>query len=423
MTEPWYRGQVEAGQTVAVLPRNAQARVRSVQVHGQERARAEAGERTALQLVGVDLAELQRGEQLATPDLFSASHQLCVHLHLLPNAPEALTGWTPTRFHLYAGETLGRMRPLAGTIAPGTEGLVEVRLEAPVVAARGDRFVVRRPSPQATLGGGQVLDSQWLRRRGKELAAAVDAIDDLPAALVLWVTEAGERGRAATELASRLGRKPDHVAQELDALVADGKLIRVPAGRAPRYVDPDAFQRVREKGKLILRAYFRENRLSSGMAKAEYIGQVLPPRARDLARGLPALPDGSEDPGGARRFGEPARAPGRGGLDRRGKSADPATVGAHRIAGFDAAVTQRAGPAPECQAPDPRRSSALLGAKEEADPPLLRPDRLHQSGRRAAPAPLRQRARRVQCFQISRIASSCLENGPSRCSSTSTPWA
>ncbi len=277
-------GRVEAGQAVSVLPRGAQARVRSVQVHGEERPRAEAGERTALQLAGVDLAELQRGEELATPDLFAASHRLLIRLSLLDNAPATLKAWTPIRFHLYATETLGRLRPLDGPIEPGAQGVAEVRLEAPIVAARGDRFIVRRPSPQTTLGGGSVLDPQWHRRRGKDLAEAVTAIAQTEAPLVLWVAEAGERGRAADELASRLGSKADFVAKDLDALSSEGGLLKVAAGRAPRYVDPKVFQRVREKGKLILRSYFRENRLSPGMPKAEFLGQLLPARAQDLAQ-------------------------------------------------------------------------------------------------------------------------------------------
>ena len=276
-------GQAQPGQTISVLPRNAQARIRSIQVHGEDRPRAEAGERTALQLVGVDLAELQRGEELATPGLLSASHRLCVRLNLLAHAPESLTGWTPIRFHLYATETMGRIRPLVDTIEPGGMGLAEVRLEGPVVCAREDRFIIRRPSPQTTLGGGQILDSQWVRRRGQAQADAAKALDELPTALLLWASEAGERGRAADELAPRLAQKAEHIAKDLDALVSDGKLVRVPAGKAPRYVDPKVFQQVREKGKLILRGFFRENRLSPGMAKAEFVTRLLPPRAQDLS--------------------------------------------------------------------------------------------------------------------------------------------
>ena len=277
-------GQVQPGQTVEVHPRGAQARVRSVQVHEQDRPKAEAGERTALQLVGVDLAELQRGEELSTPGLMAPSHRLCVQLRLLESAPEALTGWTPIRFHLYATEVLGRIRPLAGAVEPGGEGLAELRLEGPVTAVRHDRFIIRRPSPQATLGGGQVLDSHWLRRRGAEQERAAEALTDLQTGLVLWISEAGERGRSAEELCPRLGWKADRVAKELDPLVADGKLVRVPAGKAPRYVDPAVFPKVREKGKHILREFFRQNRLAPGMAKAEFLGRLLPSRAQDLAQ-------------------------------------------------------------------------------------------------------------------------------------------
>lgn len=277
-------GQVQPGQTVTVHPRNVPARVRSVQVHEQDRPKAEAGERTALQLVGVELADLQRGEELSTPGLMAPSHRLCVRFRLLADAPEPVTGWTPIRFHLYATETLGRLRPLTGPIEPGAEGIAEVRLEGPVVAVRDDRFIIRRPSPQATLGGGEILDSHWVRRRGAEQEKAAQALCELDTSLPLWVTEAGERGRSAEELSPRLGWKADKIAKQLAPLVSDGKLVRVPAGKAPRFVDPVAFQRVREKGKLLLRGFFREHRLAPGMAKAEFLSRLLPTRAQDLAQ-------------------------------------------------------------------------------------------------------------------------------------------
>ena len=77
---------------------------------------------------------------------------------LLAGAPKTLQGSTSIRLHLYSGEVLGRLRPLQGPLAPGATGAVEIRLSQPIVAVRGDRFIVRRPSPPTTLGGGEILD-------------------------------------------------------------------------------------------------------------------------------------------------------------------------------------------------------------------------------------------------------------------------
>src|SRR3954449_12879903 len=148
-------GSVRPGDTLELLPKGERVRVRSIQVHGQPRERADAGERTSLQLTGVALEDLTRGMQLGLPEAFEATTSLLGRFTLLPDAPAPVRGFVPVRLHLYASEVLGRMRPLATDkgadgIAPGETGVVEIRLEGAVSAVRGDRFVIRRPSPPAT---------------------------------------------------------------------------------------------------------------------------------------------------------------------------------------------------------------------------------------------------------------------------------
>ncbi|HXU46458.1 MAG TPA: selenocysteine-specific translation elongation factor, partial [Thermoanaerobaculia bacterium] len=166
-------GRVRPGDTLEVLPGGAAVRVRSIQVHGEPREVASAGERTSLQITGLPLEALGRGLTLAEPGALSASSRLLARFELLPDAPAAISGFVPIRLHLYASEIHGRLRPLdPNEMLPGERGLAEIRLAAPVVAVRGDRFVVRRPSPAATLGGGEILDPRWRPYRGKLLAPA-----------------------------------------------------------------------------------------------------------------------------------------------------------------------------------------------------------------------------------------------------------
>ncbi|MCG8455801.1 MAG: SelB C-terminal domain-containing protein, partial [Holophagales bacterium] len=95
-------------------------------------------------------------------------------------------------------------------------------------------------------------------------------------ALDLWVAETAESGLAPEELGPRLGQRADAIARRLDARVDAGKLTRVPLGQGARYVDPRAFERVRERARRLLRAYFRDHRLAPGMPKAEFLGRLLP---------------------------------------------------------------------------------------------------------------------------------------------------
>ncbi len=285
-------GAVAPGDLLELLPGGAQARVRSVQVHGDARERAEAGERASLQLTGVELPALARGMVLAEPGTFAATRRLAVRCTVLDDAPEELSGWTPVRLHLYSARVLGELRPLARkTIEPGETAVVELRLGAPVVAVRGDRFVLRRPSPQTTLGGGEVLDPAWRRPRATALPAAIAALDDPAAetpgarALGFWVREAGEPGASDADLARRLGLRPGALVPELSELAAAGKLLEAPAGpgRDRRWIAPAVYREVAERAGREVAAHFERDRLSPGMPKAEAVGRILPKRAAALA--------------------------------------------------------------------------------------------------------------------------------------------
>ncbi|MFL6194591.1 MAG: selenocysteine-specific translation elongation factor [Thermoanaerobaculia bacterium] len=280
-------GAVRPGETLELLPRGERVRVRSIQVHGQSRDQAEAGERTSLQLTGIALEDLARGMQLGAPEAFQATTSLLGRFTLLPDAPAPIRGFVPVRVHLYASEVLGRLRPLAeGGLAPGETGPVEIRLEGPVSAVRGDRFIVRRPSPPATLGGGEILDPRWRRHRGTILQQALTALQkDLPPALAFWVQETGERGAEAAELARRLGLPPARVAAQLAKLAKEQRLIEVPGehGRAPRWIAPSAVQRVTERAKRVLKDHFQKDRLAESIPKAEAVRRILRGRAAELS--------------------------------------------------------------------------------------------------------------------------------------------
>ncbi|HVS15608.1 MAG TPA: selenocysteine-specific translation elongation factor [Thermoanaerobaculia bacterium] len=281
------RGAIELGQGLEILPAGGDARVRAIQVHERERQRAVAGERTSLQLVGTGLERVERGDQVVETSCFPATRRLLARCRLLPSAPKPIRGFAPARFHLLSSERLGKLRPLdVDALEPGGEALVEIRLEAPVAAVRGDRFIVRRPSPQTTLGGGVILDPEWVRPRRERLAAHLDQLaggdDD---ALVAWVERAGERGAELPSLHRRLGARPVAVEERLAALVADGRLLAAPAGpgHGPRWIAPGAYRRVAERARSALESFFAKNRMAAGMPKAEAIAAFLPGGAAELA--------------------------------------------------------------------------------------------------------------------------------------------
>jgi selenocysteine-specific elongation factor len=296
-------GRVRAGDLLELLPPvpglDGTLRVRSIQVHGEAREEALAGERTSLQLTGAALPDLRRGQQLGAPGAFVPTTSILARCALLADAPGAVHGFVPVRLHLHSGEALGRLRPLVdhgpGELMPGAEGLVEIRLQTPVVAVRGDRIVVRRPSPATTLGGGVVLDPAWRRHRGARLPQALTALAgsggardptglggreglaDLRRALAFWALEAGESGIDAAAAGRRLGQPPAQAAAQLSALARDARLVEVPEapGHGRRWIAPAAVERVMARGRRVLKEFFDRDHLADGMPKAEAARRIL----------------------------------------------------------------------------------------------------------------------------------------------------
>ena len=178
------------------MPSNRPARVRSVQVHGSDRSSALAGERTSLQLVGVDLGEVGRGDQVARPDSVTVSRRWLVRFRLLPSAPKTIKGFLPVRVHVGSAERLGKLRPIGGPVDPGGECLAEVRLDAPVVtscaataSSSGDhrrrrRWAAVRSSTRHLHRCAASSSRPWRRSSPVQL----------PEALLAWAELQGEAG-------------------------------------------------------------------------------------------------------------------------------------------------------------------------------------------------------------------------------------
>ncbi|MCP3960428.1 MAG: selenocysteine-specific translation elongation factor [bacterium] len=281
-------GCINTGDALSLLPAGQTVRARSVQIHGQSREQALSGERTSLQVAGIDLEEVGRGMQLVTPEAFRPSTLLAARLTLLADAPAPLKRSMQVRLYHYASEVLGRVSPIEPRrLEPGQTGLVELRLATPALAIRGDRVILRRPSPAATLGGGQIIDPAWRRRRGFSPAGDLKAIaGDRRQALCLWIERQGPRGLATRELAWRLGSRVEPLDLELAALAEAGELIEVPAdqGHPRAWVTPSAYERVKARAAKVLKDYFRRDQLAMGIPKAEAVRRILPAVTAHLIR-------------------------------------------------------------------------------------------------------------------------------------------
>jgi selenocysteine-specific elongation factor len=262
-------GAVGLGQEVEALPSGRRARVRGLQVHGAAVDRVSAGSRAALNLAGVEVADLGRGDVLVEPGTLVPTSMLDAELTLLPG-DKPLRDHSRVRVHLASAEVLARVRVLEGSrIEPGGSGLAQIRLEGPAVAARGDLLVLRAYSPATTIGGARVLDPRPPKRRPREAAARLEALRpaDLPPPRVasLLADEAGGAGLTAPALAARLALPVSVVAEALR-----GEPSLVALGQDPVvYVSRSGLERLSAVALDALGRFHREQPLRPGMLREE----------------------------------------------------------------------------------------------------------------------------------------------------------
>jgi len=152
-------GSLRLGDEIEVLPGGLKGRVRGLQTHKRKEEVAHPGTRTAINISGLTVEEIQRGDVVTYPRLYRPSSRLDVRFRLLQDASQPVRHNSQVKFFLGASEVPARLRVLgAEEIRPGEEGWLQIELAQPGVAVRGDRYIIRRPSPGETLGGGTVID-------------------------------------------------------------------------------------------------------------------------------------------------------------------------------------------------------------------------------------------------------------------------
>ncbi|MFN7989809.1 MAG: selenocysteine-specific translation elongation factor [Thermoanaerobaculia bacterium] len=230
-------GRVRPEDRLVLVPGGAEVRVRRVEVHGEEREVAEAGERTSLNLAGVETGDLARGLALVAPGSLEPATLLTAEVTALEGLDAPLEDGLAVRLHLGTADVGAKLHLLpAGdgrpqAFAPGGRAVVQVSCLEPVAARRGDRFVLRRPSPQETIGGGRVLDTgrARIRRRAPLSAASATVLrgNDEHAVASLLLSEAGLAGLETSALAHRLGIPAEAAVRHLDALSSSGAALRL----------------------------------------------------------------------------------------------------------------------------------------------------------------------------------------------------
>lgn len=162
-----YEGTVEEGQLLKVLPSGSEVRARQLQVHHQPAKMAFAGQRAAINLSGVSKDDLERGEVLVSSDHFIVTNTIDVAIRVVEDLDHLVKQRTPIKCHIGTAEVMGRIVFFDRNELKEENGeiLCQLRLDEKIVTKRGDRFIIRRPSPQETIGGGWVIDPRGNKYR------------------------------------------------------------------------------------------------------------------------------------------------------------------------------------------------------------------------------------------------------------------
>jgi selenocysteine-specific elongation factor len=173
-------GHISVGDEVLILPQRLRGRVRGLQTHRRKEQTAVPGSRTAINISGVDVDQVFRGDMVVHPGSYLATRRMDVQIRLLPNISTPIRHNTEVKLFIAASEVVARLRLLGvDVLKPGESGMLQLELTHPVVAIRGDRYIIRRPSPGETLGGGVVVDPAPKGRHKRFDEAILGRLDSL----------------------------------------------------------------------------------------------------------------------------------------------------------------------------------------------------------------------------------------------------
>jgi len=277
VTGTLWGGSIKSGDSVEILPSRKQARVRSLQVHGEKRDEAYAGERVAVNLTGIEKEFMQRGSWLTEPSALKEHMRVDIRLELLDDAPEISHRM---RVHVHHGttEVLARIKLLdTSVLAPGKSCFAQLELEEPLTAMPGDRVILRFYSPMFTIGGGTILDPAAVRHKKRQLEDNLSRLEALHSGdpkqvLLASITKEGIPWQIQ-DIASGLQISLENAQATTGRLTESSKLLSLSDGY---YYPTASMDSLVEKAELWLSEYVKKWPMRFGAPKKEAAQFLLP---------------------------------------------------------------------------------------------------------------------------------------------------
>lgn len=273
-------GELRLGEDVEVSPGGLASKVRGIQSHGDSLEKIEAGRRTALNLQGLEVEDLQRGDVVCRPGTLFPSQVLDLELACLSSSPRPLRHRREIHLHHGSRELLARIHLLdRDQLEPGETGLAQARYANPIPAVRGDRVVLRGFSPLRTVAGGRVLSPLGAdERRKADRLARLQALQkaDARETVLIQLQAAGSAGLDMRRLITLSGENSRDLAAIMDDLSNRGRVLRFDA-EAGRYAHIEAVEAMERRLADFVREYHETNPARPGPGRGE-LAQAAGPR-------------------------------------------------------------------------------------------------------------------------------------------------
>ncbi len=271
-------GAVHPEDKLTLLPKGLEVRVRGIESQGRRLPRGTGGMRLALNLAPVGVEDIERGDVLVTPERMRPTFMLDTTLSVLASSPIPVRQRERVRVHLGCAEIMARVVLIdKDALLPGETGFAQLRLESMTAALRLDRFVIRRYSPQLTIGGGQVLDAnpEKHRRRDEErVVRSLERLGESKGAALIEGILAREGVLPFDDLAVKAALPTDQVEEEIADLSVAGRVLELEARGARQIISVALLERFESALEAALSAFHAKNPLKVGAKKGEVLNRA-----------------------------------------------------------------------------------------------------------------------------------------------------
>ena len=266
-------GSISVGNTVQILPLLREGKVRGIQVHNEIVEMARAGQRTAVNLQGIEKSRINRGDVLVLPQTITPTYMVDAYLEYLPTSPRPLRNRIKQRFHIGTSSRLATIVLLdREELAPGEKGFVQLRFEKPVVALPQDRFVIRGSSAIQTLGGGVIIDSHPAKhkRLARDVLAGLMILREGEEEEIVsqQLASSGGRGMTLRELGERVNIPPSRLSKLLKGLMSRAKIVTID-GDEGRFIHHVGYEQLKKKTLSYILEFHEKHPLRLGPSKEE----------------------------------------------------------------------------------------------------------------------------------------------------------